>query len=140
MIIERRVLLTAEAIPAFPLFVDAGPLDLPENTNKITFYCTVSNNAVRPIFQVLYGNDFVATLVGENARDTVIDGSAGLVIVPPDATFDFYLGRSRGPLDSGGITYIVACKNIPGGLRQITLQISDDAGPGTVDVTVSGSS
>lgn len=138
-VIERRVLLPAGTpLPAFPAFISAGPLDLPEGTDNLAFYVTYTGTD-RPIFRVFYGNQFVASIApSEDGRDTVIEGGS-FSVTPPNGQFDFWLSQPRGPTASSGITYIIGCKCIPGGVKRVTLDIAEETGAGgTVEITATG--
>ena len=140
-VIERRVLLpSGTPLPVFPAFVSAGPLDIPELTDNITYYVTYTGGpADRPVFRVFYGNEFVATITpSEDGRDTVIDAGS-FVVSPPNGDFDFWLSQPRGPTAASGITYVIGCKCIPGGVKRVTLDVADAAVAGSsVQVTVTG--
>lgn len=139
MIIERRVLLPAGTpLSVFPLFVLSPSLDIPEGTRSLTFFITYVG-ADRPIFRVFYGDQFVASLApSDDGRDTIVEGGS-LSLTPPDAQFDFWLSQPRGPSTASGITYILNCNCIPGGIRRVTLEVADATVAGsTIEVTVTG--
>lgn len=138
-LIPRRELLPAgTALPASPAFVSAGPLDIPEGTDSITFYVTYVGGAT-PVFHVFYGDEFVAVLTpSEDGRDTTIDGGS-FVVAAPNGTFDIWLSQPQGPSGATGLTYIVSCRAIPGGTKRVTLDIADETDTGsTIAVVVTG--
>jgi hypothetical protein len=137
VIIPRQVYLASQALPAAGAFVVGGTFNLPAGATQLTWYCTYTRGAVngQPVFQFSIGNGT------ELCRTTVVDNSS-LVIAAPNATYNIYEERVKGPVvgSASPICYIIRlCLNQgETTVRMSVAEIGVVGTPGTIAVALTG--